>query len=140
MIKLKELKLLIEAADDFMPILIFRDSGKISSDANDFNCVKYDEYIVDEFMVEDENNRGATRACLIFLKDDKTSYLNYSDSTSYVNASGNYYDNIPSSCVNCSNHPSNGGSGNCNCMLGQMPVTYTGGYSTQDYKIINNKS
>lgn len=30
---------------------------------------------------------------------------------------------IPESCRNCSNHPSNGGSGFCNCTLGQFSVT-----------------
>lgn len=29
-------------------------------------------------------------------------------------------DYIPDNCKNCLNHPSNGGSGNCNCMLGNM--------------------
>lgn len=29
-------------------------------------------------------------------------------------------ENIPDNCKNCSNHPSNGGSGNCNCTLGSM--------------------
>lgn len=27
-------------------------------------------------------------------------------------------DHIPPACVNCSNHPSNGGSGICNCIMG----------------------
>ena len=27
---------------------------------------------------------------------------------------------VPDNCKSCSNHPSNGGSGNCNCMLGSM--------------------
>ena len=31
-----------------------------------------------------------------------------------------YTDGVPDACKNCSNHPSNGGSGNCNCMLGIM--------------------
>lgn len=30
---------------------------------------------------------------------------------------------LPSACVNCSNHPSNGGSGICNCILG-IPNLY----------------
>lgn len=30
--------------------------------------------------------------------------------------------NIPPACKNCPNHPSNGGSGNCNCTLGDCPV------------------
>lgn len=29
---------------------------------------------------------------------------------------------IPSACANCSNHPSNGGSGICNCTLGLQPI------------------
>ena len=32
---------------------------------------------------------------------------------------------IPPSCVNCPNHPSNGGSGLCHCILGQSPITCT---------------
>ena len=34
-----------------------------------------------------------------------------------------YIDGMPEACINCSNHPSNGGSGNCNCMLGSMRQT-----------------
>ena len=30
---------------------------------------------------------------------------------------------IPVACKNCANHPSNGGSGNCNCILGTPSVT-----------------
>lgn len=30
---------------------------------------------------------------------------------------------IPDSCKNCPNHPANGGSGNCNCTLGDYKVT-----------------
>lgn len=30
---------------------------------------------------------------------------------------------IPESCRNCPNHPSNGGSGFCNCILGQFNIT-----------------
>lgn len=32
--------------------------------------------------------------------------------------------NIPSPCRTCSNHPSNGGSGICNCILGLPKITY----------------
>lgn len=31
--------------------------------------------------------------------------------------------NIPSYCMGCSNHPINGGSGICHCILGSMKVT-----------------
>jgi len=30
------------------------------------------------------------------------------------------YSNIPVNCRNCSNHPSNGGSGVCHCILGSQ--------------------
>lgn len=33
------------------------------------------------------------------------------------------FSHIPEPCRNCSNHPSNGGSGNCNCTLGTPPIT-----------------
>lgn len=31
---------------------------------------------------------------------------------------------IPEACKNCSNHPSNGGSGVCFCTLGSIIITY----------------
>ena len=31
---------------------------------------------------------------------------------------------IPEACRNCSNHPSNGGSGICNCTLGMTKITW----------------
>ena len=31
--------------------------------------------------------------------------------------------NIPPACRNCPNHPTNGGSGICHCILGTMQVT-----------------
>jgi hypothetical protein len=41
----------------------------------------------------------------------------------FVNSGGTIYcDNVPLSCHNCSNHPSNGGSGICFCTLGGHPV------------------
>lgn len=33
-----------------------------------------------------------------------------------------YYKYIPEACRNCSNHPSNGGSGICQCILGQRVI------------------
>lgn len=32
------------------------------------------------------------------------------------------FDNIPTACRGCPNHPSNGGTGNCNCVLGTLSV------------------
>jgi hypothetical protein len=34
-------------------------------------------------------------------------------------------DNVPEACKNCSNNPSNGGSGLCHCILGLTPVKCT---------------
>ena len=31
---------------------------------------------------------------------------------------------IPEACKSCSNHPSNGGSGICNCILGMTKINY----------------
>ena len=50
------------------------------------------------------------------------------------------WDNIPEACKNCSNHPSNGGSGMCNCILGDTTIysqdktSYVSGYSTTTIK------
>lgn len=35
----------------------------------------------------------------------------------------NYKTNMPASCRNCSNHPINGGSGICHCILGGSQIT-----------------
>ena len=32
--------------------------------------------------------------------------------------------NVPLACKGCSNHPSNGGSGICHCILGLTPITW----------------
>lgn len=40
---------------------------------------------------------------------------------------------IPEACRSCSNHPANGGSGNCNCTLGSPKVT-SGVIFTEDDK------
>ena len=37
--------------------------------------------------------------------------------------------NIPACCVNCSNHPSNGGSGICNCVAPYLSQVTCGNYS-----------
>ena len=43
-------------------------------------------------------------------------------------------DNIPAACKNCSNHPSNGGSGICHCTLGLEPIRCYSTTSTANYK------
>lgn len=34
------------------------------------------------------------------------------------------FDSVPDACKHCSNHPSNGGSGICHCILGLPKITY----------------
>lgn len=36
---------------------------------------------------------------------------------------GKYTNSIPEACRNCPTHPSNGGSGICNCILGLPKIT-----------------
>ena len=44
---------------------------------------------------------------------------------------------IPDACKNCSNHPSNGGSGMCNCTLGLPTITCLAS-SGSDYTVAVN--
>ena len=78
------------------------------------------------------------RYYLQFETDDKEKYKqleklcqelvdkkNYT-STDWIKLGQEILDNysfIPESCRACSNHPSNGGSGFCNCTLGHFKVT-----------------
>ena len=43
---------------------------------------------------------------------------------SIANLTADSNTNIPVTCRNCSNHPSNGGSGICHCILGMTQVVY----------------
>ena len=43
---------------------------------------------------------------------------------SIANLTSDSNTNIPVTCRNCSNHPSNGGSGICHCILGMTQVVY----------------
>ena len=44
------------------------------------------------------------------------------DLIEYVPIRNNNTSHIPEACKSCSNHPSNGGSGICNCTLGSVEV------------------
>ena len=50
------------------------------------------------------------------LKPNKTLDFYFDENYKQVSL----FDITPSPCRNCSNHPSNGGSGNCNCTLGDQ--------------------
>ena len=48
--------------------------------------------------------------------NNKLDFIMYQDKINQINT-------IPDPCKNCSNHPSNGGSGICNCTLGLPKIT-----------------
>ena len=56
--------------------------------------------------------------------DNKIDTLLKKDYSIQVLELTNSFSNIPEPCRNCSNHPSNGGSGICNCILGEPKITY----------------
>ena len=41
----------------------------------------------------------------------------------HYNKLGNYWNETPEHCRNCPNHPSNGGNGMCDCILGDSTIT-----------------
>lgn len=55
--------------------------------------------------------------------NDKIDTLLKKDYSIQVLELTNCFSNIPEPCRNCSNHPSNGGSGICNCTLGLPKIT-----------------
>lgn len=60
----------------------------------------------------------------IMEKLNNVTYENLKKVLNDVNATYIPADNIPDVCKNCSNHPSNGGSGICFCTLGSQGVKY----------------
>lgn len=53
---------------------------------------------------------------------------------SYQNFDTLTFTDIPPACQKCPNHPSNGGNGNCNCMLSGCDFTYSVGRDSQCLK------
>ena len=76
----------------------------------------------------DNGYRGEIFICLCNDNDYPVKFTNQIDKiyiTTDFYFDENYkqvslFDITPSPCRNCSNHPSNGGSGNCNCTLGDQ--------------------
>lgn len=50
----------------------------------------------------------------------KTNLNEYNPWWPFPDQSTTTFTNISPACQNCPNHPSNGGSGNCSCTLGQQ--------------------
>lgn len=125
MIKVKDI--ISAMNEDMLPLLIWEEEGIIKP----YEPKTYDNLEVHKIITEEENNRGEVRHLLLFIKNKKEnpddlyklikpwpSTPDPIDTNSITSISS-----IPDPCVHCPNHPSNGGSGNCNCILGQPKIT-----------------
>ena len=83
-----------------------QDGATIYFSENTYAVVKesYDEIME---KLNDDTNESLKR--LLNVENNVIDYINC---------------NIPDACKNCSNHPSNGGSGICFCTLGSQEVKY----------------
>lgn len=72
-------------------------------------------------LLQKEFDRG--RQCPI--PQINTPYVQIKDWKPEIYTTFDLKDNVPEACKNCSNHPSNGGSGLCHCILGLTPVKCT---------------
>lgn len=72
-------------------------------------------------LLQKEFDRG--RQCPI--PQINTPYVQIKDWKPEIYTTSDLKDNVPEACKNCSNHPSNGGSGLCHCILGLTPVKCT---------------
>lgn len=65
--------------------------------------------------------------CTRYRMYHKTNFIKYDIQQPYrptTTFETKTFTNIPPACQNCPNHPSNGGSGNCTCTLGQQTFYY----------------
>lgn len=60
--------------------------------------------------------------CTRYQMYHKTNFNEYNPWWHYQNFNTLTFADIPPACRNCPNHPSNGGNGICNCVLGDWPV------------------
>ena len=96
------------------------------------NCLEcpYGKYGVDENGLECENKMAAD--ALELLKAQEPTEMTLEEAHAQLEKYGipRYYqysyavaEETPDPCKNCSNHPLNGGSGICNCILGTPKIT-----------------
>ena len=60
--------------------------------------------------------------CSRYQMYHKTNLMNMILGVPYQNFNTLTFTDIPPACRNCPNHPFNGGSGNCNCVLGDWSI------------------
>lgn len=70
----------------------------------------------------DEAETGTYILCYNCIKDLNKWINKVDDFVKYAPAPNIETLDIPEACKSCSNHPSNGGSGICNCILGAMKI------------------
>ena len=66
-------------------------------------------------LLDDETIEKLADAIIKKVNLNQPIYTNESETKSWSN--------IPPGCVHCSNHPSNGGSGICYCVIGTQTIT-----------------
>ena len=66
-------------------------------------------------LLDDETIEKLADAIIKKVNLNQPIYINESKTKSWSN--------IPPGCVHCSNHPSNGGSGICYCVIGTQTIT-----------------
>ena len=66
-------------------------------------------------LLDDETIEKLADAIIKKVNLNQSIYVNESETKSWLN--------IPPGCVHCSNHPSNGGSGICYCVIGTQTIT-----------------
>lgn len=71
-----------------------------------------------------ENIHRVTINSTIIRKQEREEYPLYSGDIFTRELTDIDVSNVPSPCATCSNHPSNGGSGICHCILGLPKITY----------------
>ena len=77
-------------------------------ETKDYETYRRVEKLCQNIMDEENAKREAEKKSILNYKIDEIVGIDYTM--------------IPDSCKNCSNHPSNGGSGICNCTLGQYSI------------------
>ena len=77
--------------------------------------------LVEKTLIEKDNNEvksiNSLDELMEMLTPTQIEFPNLSD------IEGAHFNDIPKACRGCSNHPSNGGSGVCHCILGLPEVT-----------------
>jgi hypothetical protein len=99
-------------------------NGQISHKEKDFRI----QFQTDDYEKYKQVEKLCQKLMNGIITDDEVDFVPYGWPDNALMNKEFLLQHIPDSCKSCPNHPSNGGSGICNCTLGQLPVTCTSGY------------